>query len=280
MAAVARFEEVAGELRASQQLGMKGCEEYSKSEDIWLEAYDVNKSRVLKEAIKHVPGLESLWKALANLNNGEDERMVLHKVVLCCTINVELWVNLASLIEANGNTTSGGKIIERGIQTWQEVSLFEQLHGNVLVARTIFVKACVELLDSKEIFLDAARFELKNGMPMKENMLLAKARELVAMVGMWIKCVWIERMVGGDAERFLYEWLVLFSFYAELWKMRDMMEFRHNNLEGLEELNLQAIEFHERGKWKALVETETWLKVKCLRSDNGGEYELAKFKEF
>ena len=25
-------------------------------------------------------------------------------------------------------------------------------------------------------------------------------------------------------------------------------------------------------KWKAMVETETSLKVKCLRSDNGGEY--------
>ena len=25
-------------------------------------------------------------------------------------------------------------------------------------------------------------------------------------------------------------------------------------------------------KWKAIVETEIYLKVKCLRSDNGGEY--------
>ncbi|WCJ44212.1 Retrovirus-related Pol polyprotein from transposon TNT 1-94 [Euphorbia peplus] len=33
-------------------------------------------------------------------------------------------------------------------------------------------------------------------------------------------------------------------------------------------------------KWKALVENETGLKVKCLRSDNGGEYELKEFKEF
>ena len=32
-------------------------------------------------------------------------------------------------------------------------------------------------------------------------------------------------------------------------------------------------------KWKATVENETDLKVKRLRSDNGGEYELTEFKK-
>ena len=33
-------------------------------------------------------------------------------------------------------------------------------------------------------------------------------------------------------------------------------------------------------KWKAMVETETGLKVKCLRSDNGGEYINGGFSEY
>ena len=33
-------------------------------------------------------------------------------------------------------------------------------------------------------------------------------------------------------------------------------------------------------KWKAMVETETCLKVKCLRSDNGGEYIDGGFNEY
>ena len=33
-------------------------------------------------------------------------------------------------------------------------------------------------------------------------------------------------------------------------------------------------------KWKAMVETETGLKVKCLRSDNGGEYIDEGFSEY
>ena len=33
-------------------------------------------------------------------------------------------------------------------------------------------------------------------------------------------------------------------------------------------------------KWKAMVKTETGLKVKCLRSDNGGEYIDGGFSEY
>ena len=33
-------------------------------------------------------------------------------------------------------------------------------------------------------------------------------------------------------------------------------------------------------KWKAEVENRTGLKVKCLRSDNGGEYDKSEFKAF
>ena len=33
-------------------------------------------------------------------------------------------------------------------------------------------------------------------------------------------------------------------------------------------------------KWKAIVETETDLKVKCLRSNNGGEYIDGGFSEY
>ena len=33
-------------------------------------------------------------------------------------------------------------------------------------------------------------------------------------------------------------------------------------------------------KWKAEVENHTSLKIKCLRSDNGGEYNKSEFKAF
>jgi len=33
-------------------------------------------------------------------------------------------------------------------------------------------------------------------------------------------------------------------------------------------------------RWKKEVETQTGLKIKCLKSDNGGEYDNSQFKEF
>ena len=33
-------------------------------------------------------------------------------------------------------------------------------------------------------------------------------------------------------------------------------------------------------EWKVMVETETGLKVKCLRSDNGEEYIDGRFSEY
>ena len=38
--------------------------------------------------------------------------------------------------------------------------------------------------------------------------------------------------------------------------------------------------FETLKKWKAIVETETSLKVKCLRSDNGREYIDGGFSEY
>ena len=32
--------------------------------------------------------------------------------------------------------------------------------------------------------------------------------------------------------------------------------------------------------WKKEIETQTGLKVKCLKSNNGGEYDSSQFKEF
>jgi hypothetical protein len=45
-------------------------------------------------------------------------------------------------------------------------------------------------------------------------------------------------------------------------------------------LKLKYDVFEVFKKWKVMVETETGLKLKCLRSDNGGEYEDGGFKQF
>ncbi|GAB4831493.1 hypothetical protein Ancab_005511 [Ancistrocladus abbreviatus] len=93
---------------------------------------------------------ERLWKAVVELANEEDARLLLQRAVECCPLHVELWLALArletydnakkvlnkareklskepaiwitaaKLEEANGNTTMVGKILERGIRACKE----------------------------------------------------------------------------------------------------------------------------------------------------------------
>ncbi|KAK9726755.1 hypothetical protein RND81_05G235200 [Saponaria officinalis] len=182
--AAARLEEVAGKLKMARSLIERGCEECPKSEDVWVEACrlaspdeakaviargvkaipnsvklwleaaklehdDANKSRVLRKGLEHNPDSVRLWKAVVELANEEDARLLLQRAVECCPLHVELWLALArletydmakrvlnrareklskepaiwitaaKLEEANGNTAMVEKIIERGIRALQ-----------------------------------------------------------------------------------------------------------------------------------------------------------------
>ncbi|KAL5974512.1 Protein STABILIZED1 [Asimina triloba] len=186
--AAARLEEVAGKIQAARQLIQKGCEECPQNEDVWLEACRlanpedakaviargvkaiptsvklwlqaekleqdvVNKSRVLRKGLEHIPDSVRLWRAVVELANEEDARLLLSRAVECCPLHVELWLALArletydnakrvlnkareklpkepaiwitaaKLEEANGNNAMVGKIIERGIRSLQREGL-------------------------------------------------------------------------------------------------------------------------------------------------------------
>ncbi|KAK7825987.1 protein STABILIZED1 [Quercus suber] len=186
--AAARLEEVAGKIQAARQLIQKGCEECPKSEDVWLEACrlaspdeakaviakgvksipnsvklwlqaaklehgEMNKSRVLRKGLEHIPDSVRLWKAVVELANEEDARLLLHRAVECCPLHVELWLALArletydhakkvsnrarerlpkepaiwitaaKLEEANGDTGMVVKIVEKGLRALQREGL-------------------------------------------------------------------------------------------------------------------------------------------------------------
>ncbi|GAB2233747.1 hypothetical protein Droror1_Dr00002976 [Drosera rotundifolia] len=184
----ARVEEVAGKIAAARQLIQKGCEECPKNEDVWIEACRLaspadakavmakavkaipnsvklwleaskleqdegNKSRVLRKGLEHIPDSVRLWKAVVELANEENARVLLQRAVECCPLHVELWLALArletydnarkvlnkareklpkepaiwitaaKLEEANGNLNMVGRIIERGIRALQREGL-------------------------------------------------------------------------------------------------------------------------------------------------------------
>ncbi|GKU90928.1 hypothetical protein SLEP1_g4869 [Rubroshorea leprosula] len=132
----------------------RGVKSIPNSVKLWLQAAklehdDVNRSRVLRKGLEHIPDSVRLWKAVVELASEEDARLLLHRAVECCPLHVELWLALArletydnakkvlnkareklpkepaiwitaaKLEEANGNTATVGKIIERGIRALQ-----------------------------------------------------------------------------------------------------------------------------------------------------------------
>lgn len=132
----------------------RGVKAIPNSVKLWMQAAelehdDINRSRVLRKGLEHISDSVRLWKAVVELANEEDARRLLHKAVECCPLYVELWIALArletyeqakkvlnkareklpkepaiwitaaKLEEANGNTSSVGKVIEKGIRSLQ-----------------------------------------------------------------------------------------------------------------------------------------------------------------
>ncbi|KAG6816969.1 hypothetical protein H0H87_001284 [Tephrocybe sp. NHM501043] len=131
--AAACLEEHAGRMVAARKLIKLGCEQCSKSEDIWLEAarlhnnddakiilanavqhvgqsvkiwmaaadleHDVKaKKRVLRKALEHIPNSVRLWKETVNLESSIiDARVLLSRAVEVIPLSVELWLALARL---------------------------------------------------------------------------------------------------------------------------------------------------------------------------------------
>ncbi|KAJ0976730.1 hypothetical protein J5N97_012204 [Dioscorea zingiberensis] len=132
----------------------RGVKAIPNSVKLWLQAAKLehneeNRSRVLRKGLEHIPDSVRLWKAVVEFANEEDARLLLHKAVECCPLHVEIWLVLArlesyeqakkvlnkareklpkepsiwitaaKLEEANGNTASVGKVIDRGIRSLQ-----------------------------------------------------------------------------------------------------------------------------------------------------------------
>ncbi|XP_077241716.1 protein STABILIZED1-like [Tasmannia lanceolata] len=136
----------------------KGVKAIPNSVKLWMQAAklehdDGNKSRVLRKGLEHIPDSVRLWKAVVELANEEDARLLLQRAVECCPLHVELWLALArletydqakkvlnkareklqkepaiwitaaKLEEANGNTATVAKIIDRAIRSLQREGL-------------------------------------------------------------------------------------------------------------------------------------------------------------
>ncbi|KAK4350295.1 hypothetical protein RND71_029608 [Anisodus tanguticus] len=80
----------------------QGVKSNPNSVKLWIQASKleedtVNKSRVLRKGLEHIFDSVRLWKAVVELANEEDARLLLQRAVECCPLHVELWLDLAKL---------------------------------------------------------------------------------------------------------------------------------------------------------------------------------------
>ncbi|KAJ3223282.1 hypothetical protein HK099_001323 [Clydaea vesicula] len=196
--AAARLEEVAGKIVQARELIAKGCEECTKSEDIWLEAARLNtlenariilanavrslpqsvniwikaaelesetnrKKQVTRRALEFIPNSVKIWKAAISLEDDpEDAKVLLSRATECVPLSIELWLALAKL------------------ETYQN-------------ARRILNKARGINQTSHEIWIAAARLEEKHGDPDKVDMIIKTGVKTLVGLGskldreQWIK---------------------------------------------------------------------------------------------
>eukprot|EP00013_Stygamoeba_regulata_P016405 CAMPEP_0177675638 /NCGR_PEP_ID=MMETSP0447-20121125/27316_1 /TAXON_ID=0 /ORGANISM="Stygamoeba regulata, Strain BSH-02190019" /LENGTH=943 /DNA_ID=CAMNT_0019184055 /DNA_START=176 /DNA_END=3007 /DNA_ORIENTATION=- len=130
--AAAQLEMLTGNLSAARKIIMRGCKECPESEDLWvnaakmqtgdkaklvmaqaakanptsvniwlyrahLEPEEAGKKAVLRDALDKVPGSVRLWKALVELEDPDNARILLGRAVECCPTSLELWLALARL---------------------------------------------------------------------------------------------------------------------------------------------------------------------------------------
>ncbi|GAV70443.1 PRP1_N domain-containing protein/TPR_14 domain-containing protein [Cephalotus follicularis] len=225
----------------------KGVKAIPNSVKLWLQAAklendDANKSRVLRKGLEHISDSVRLWKAVVELASEEDARLLLHRAVECCPLHVELWLALArletydnakkvlnkareklskepaiwitaaKLEEANGNSSTVGKIIERGIralqreglvidrEVWMKEAEASERAGSVVTCRAIISNTIgigVEEEDRKRTWVADAEECKKRGSIETARAIYAHALTMfLTKKSIWLKAAQLEKSHG------------------------------------------------------------------------------------
>ena len=291
--AAARLEEVAGKLADARQMSLKGCELCPGSEDLWIEAArlqtpenakgilargvaalpdSVNiwmhaanlesdaaaKKRVLLRALERIPESVRLWKAVVEISDENDARILLSRAVECCPQHVELWLALARL-ETYKNAQ---KILNRARQAiptssevWITASKLEESQGNQNAPAKIIPRAVKSLKNhgvviDRQWWIEAAESAEKSEPPMVET-----CKAIVSeVIDLDIEEEDKKRTWLGDAEecikngsietaRAIYSHaLERFPTRKGIWRRAAMMEKNHGKIDSMFEILQQGVQ--------------------------------------
>ncbi|PWA61392.1 pre-mRNA splicing factor [Artemisia annua] len=160
-----------------------------------LEHGDVIKSKVLRKGLEHILDSLRLWKAVVELANEEDAKLLLQRAVECCPLHVEFWLALAWGVRALqregveidrevwtkeakaaewvgsvaicyaiiGNIIGIGDEKEDRMMTWFADANECEKRGSIESAGAIYGCAIDEFKSTADVWLNATRFEKEFG---------------------------------------------------------------------------------------------------------------------
>lgn len=166
--AAARLEEHAGRMVAARKLIKAGCEQCSKSEDVWLEAARLHQNEdakvILANAVQHVSQSVKIWLAAADLEGDvKAKKRVLRKALEHIPNSVRLWketVNLeTSAVDARIILSRAVEVIPQSVELWLALARLETPDK----AKTVLNKARKAVPTSHEIWIAAGRLLEQEG---------------------------------------------------------------------------------------------------------------------
>ncbi|PRQ45715.1 putative tetratricopeptide-like helical domain, pre-mRNA-processing factor 6/Prp1/STA1 [Rosa chinensis] len=128
--AAARLEEMVGKLKEAREIIKKGSvdleqDKSNKKKVLWkaLDQNDKDMRVLLHRAVQVCPLEVQFWIALARSESYEAAKMILNNARVHLPKERAIWVEAAKLEEFRGNVSKVGKIIERGIKLLQKQGL-------------------------------------------------------------------------------------------------------------------------------------------------------------
>ena len=310
--AAARLEEVAGKMNDARAMALRGCELCPGSEDVWLEAArlqkgedgkgilargvaalpksvniwmqaaemeadEAAKKRVLLRALERVPESVRLWKAVVDISNENDARILLSRAVECCPQHVELWLALAKLEtykNAQKILNRARKAIPTSADVWISASKLEESRG-VETAPDKIIPRAIKSLESNGVVIDRQWWmKAAEAAERTEPPMTATCRAIVAaVIGIDVeeedkKRTWVadaeECVKNGSIEtaRAIYaQAMAAFPARKGIFRRAATMEKQHGNVENMLRILEKGVELNPQAEILYLMAAkERWVR--------------------
>eukprot|EP00164_Ancoracysta_twista_P004398 GFYU01005929.1.p1 GENE.GFYU01005929.1~~GFYU01005929.1.p1 ORF type:complete len:962 (-),score=313.69 GFYU01005929.1:140-3025(-) len=239
----------------------KGVKHIPSSVKLWMQASNLeketgNKKKVLRKALEVIPNSIKLWKAAVELEDDPDDaRVILSAAVTCVPHSVDMWLALARLEDyeqARKVLNKARLAISTEPLIWITAAQLEEANGNTATVPKIIQRA-IESMELHQVQVERETW-LKEAKACEQNRSVATCQAIVrAVISKGVpeedrKTVWIEDAEAAIQEGYYETARAVYGFALQtfptkksLWLRAAHVEREHGSRESLDTLLSQAV---------------------------------------